>query len=329
MISDRIRIAHGVVLYAIADLCVCRINPADPWIAALRLGLITLFTSVCLYGVALLVGGICSKRTVNVCSFSPVIRNTIQFASILICALLMTYSLFTALPLFTDHHSVRDWRGLVGFQTQVIQKVEGHDIAEHFWRECANHLAFAGERFEQKHDFERALDYYSEYKKLGDAINFPHPIEDDVLGRICDRMRDFKTADFHYTYFNHSVDENCKTDTIVSHAQLLRLFDYVPEEVLLAEFPWAENVAAAKNASALEVGQVYELIPFSKLDDFQRQLLRPAFHSELLSKASGEGYAPELASTSFSPKQAYVIPLERRLLHQLRFSLNPIVTGDK
>ncbi len=284
MRSDRRQIALAVANYAIADLCVCRINPANPWIAALQFGLIALISSVCLYGLALLVHGSFSKRVVSVGSFSPLINKTIQTASSLTCAFLVSYSLCMLLPVYTDHHSMRGWRKFVQFQFQVIECVEGHDNAARFWNKCASHLTDLGAACEREHDFERALDYYSEYKKLGDETNICHVPVDDVLGRVCDLMNDFKTADAHYNYFNHGVDENYKTDKIVSNAQLMRLFEYVPEEILLAEFSWAENVAAEKNASALELGQIYQEIPFSQLDEFQRQLLRPAFHPEMLRK---------------------------------------------
>lgn len=154
-------------------------------------------------------------------------------------------------PVYTDHNLMRGWRKFVQFQFQVIECVEGPAIAERFWNNCASHLTFAAACFGREHDYERALDYYSQYKKLGDKTNIFHYLVDDVLGRVCD------------------------------------------------------------------------------LNDFQRQMLRPAFHSEMWSKPGGECYAPELVSTSVSPKQSYIIPPERRLLYQLRFSQTPIVTGDK
>lgn len=329
MSSDRTQIALSVALYAIADLCVYRINPANPWIAALQLGLIALFSSVCLYGVALLVHGSFSKRVVSVGSFAPAINRTIQIASSLICASLVVYSLFMLLPVYTDHHSLPAWRKLVNFQSKVIECVEGRAIAERFWNNCASHLTFAAVCFEREHDFERALDFYGECKKLGDESNYAHSPVDDVLGRVCDLMKDFTKADAHYSYLNPGVDENYKTDRLVSHAQLLRMFEYVPEEVILAEFPWAENVAAARNESAIELGEIYERIPFSKLDDFQRQLLRPAFHSEMLIKPQGEGYAPELESNAHLYKQGVVTPVSGRLLQQLRLSVTPVVTEGK
>ena len=289
MKTDRGNIALALAYYATADICLIQMNPADPWIAALRIGIIALFSSVCLYGFSLLVHGSFSKRAVSVGSFSPAINKIIQNLSILVCVLLLSYSIESALPFYTDHHSIKGWTSFVNVQTKIIERVEGSDAAAAYWCKCAHYLAGRGASFERKGDFKRALDYYSEYKKLGDDAECARCPVDNVLGRICDLIGDYKTADVHYSFLSPGVDENCKKDTCVSHGQLLRMFRFVPEEILLAEFPWAENVAADKNASAFDVGEIYELVPFSKLDDFQRRLLRPAFHSDMLNSHSAEG----------------------------------------
>ncbi len=52
--TDREQVAMAFAIYSIAGVCLFNIHPVNPWLVALRLGLLTLISGVCVYGVAVL-----------------------------------------------------------------------------------------------------------------------------------------------------------------------------------------------------------------------------------------------------------------------------------
>jgi hypothetical protein len=291
--TDREQVAIAFAIYTIAGVCLFNIHPVNPWLVGLRLGLLTLISGVCVYAVAVLLLGFTSSRTVCVQSFSPLTNRIIGGVASLTCSFMVAYPLYSGLAVSADHHSMNGWRKFANFQAKVIEFVEGRHKAEQFWNKCADHLANQAISFERKQDYERALDYFTEYKKFGDESTFMHLDSDGVLGRVYDEMKDYKKADEHYAFVGAGIDENSTTKTYVCHGKLIRIFQFVPDEILIAEFPWGQHLAEFKDNSALALGQTYEEIDFSQLDDYQRQLLRPAFHPEMLGTYNIEGYPRE------------------------------------
>lgn len=280
--TDREQVAMAFSTYAIAGVCLFNIHPVNPWLIAVRFGLLGLFSGVCVYAVAVLLLGFSSTRAVCVESFSPLTNKIIQCASSLICSILVAYPLYSGLAMTADHHSMNGWRSFANFQTKFVEQMEGAAAAEKFWNRCLDHLAKQAVSFERNHDYKRALDYYTEYQEFGDESTFMHLESQGVLGRVYDEMKDFQKADLHYESDGTAVDENSKTKSLICFGKLIRIFEFVPEEVVVAEFEWGEFLASYKNMSALELGQTFEPIDFSALDDYQRQLLRPVFHPEML-----------------------------------------------
>ncbi len=280
--TDREQVAIAFAIYSIAGVCLFNIHPVNPWLVALRVGLLALFSGVCVYALSVLALGFTSKRAVCVQSFSPLTNRIIGCVASLTCSFLVAYPLYSALAVSVDHHSMNGWRKFANFQTKVIEFVEGRHVAERFWNRCADHLANQAISFERNHEYVRALDYFTEYQKFGDESTFDHLDSEGVLGRIHDEMKNFKEADAHYNFFGSFVDEYSNTKSLVCQGKLIRVFEFVPEEVLISEFPWAEHLAEDRKNSALQLGQTYEEIDFSQLDDYQRKLLRPVFHPEML-----------------------------------------------
>lgn len=291
--TDREQVAMAFSIYAIAGVCLFNIHPVNPWLVVIRVGLLMLFSGVCVYALAVLVLGFASKRAMCVQSFSPLTNRLIGCVASLICSCIVAYPLYSGLAVSADHHSMNGWRSFANFQTKFVELMEGRAAAERFWSKCADHLTNQAISFERKHDYKRALDYFIEYKRFCDESTFTHLGAEGVLGRVYDEMKDFENADAQYDSVESGVDENSKTKSLVCQGKLLRIFAFVPEEVLFAEFPWAKHLASDKNNTVLSLGQTYEEIDFSELDDYQRQLLRPVFHPEMLGTHNIEGYVPE------------------------------------
>ncbi len=334
--TDREQVAMAFAIYSIAGVCLFNIHPVNPWLVALRLGLLTLISGVCVYGAAVLLLGFTSKRAVCVQSFSPLTNRIIGGVASLTCSFMVAYPLYSGLAVSADHHSMNGWRKFANFQTKVIEFVEGRRVAEKFWNKCADHLSNQAISFELKQDYERALDYFAEYKKFGDESTFMHLDADGVLGRLYDEMRDYKKADEHYAWVGADVDENSKTKTYICYGKLMRIFQFVPDKVLIDEFPWAAQLAELKNTSALHLGQTYEEIDFSQLDDYQRQLLRPAFHPELLGTYNIEGYPRErlvrwkpIDATSVDATPVGATPVNGHLMRAMNNSQAPTVVELK
>ncbi|MBA3993459.1 MAG: hypothetical protein C0469_08025 [Cyanobacteria bacterium DS2.3.42] len=325
MRTDRGQVAMALSIYAIAGVCLFNIHPVNPWLVAARVGLLTLLSGVCVYAVGLLFHGFCSKRVVCVQSFSPLTNNIIQCVFSLICSILVAYPLYTALAVTADHRSMNGWRSFANFQTKFVELMEGRAAAERFWNKCLDHLASQAISFERNHDYKRALDYYTEYQEFADESTFVHFDSQGVLGRVYDELKDFKEADAHYDYSGPNIDEYSNTKALVCRGKLIRVFEFVPEKVLTAEFPWAEHLAEDRKNSALQLGQCYEEIDFSELDDYQRQLLRPVFHPEMLVTKGGEGYAPELETNFRQWKRTSATPVAGHLLPALTYSHAPTV----
>ena len=132
MRTDRAQIAFSFIAYAAASLCLIFIHPANLWVAVVRVGLITLFSAVCIYALALLVHGSFSKRVVCVATFSPLTHQVIGLAATLLCVLLLMYSMYARVPCYTEHHGMPWWPKFINCQTRVIELVEGRAVAERF-----------------------------------------------------------------------------------------------------------------------------------------------------------------------------------------------------
>ncbi len=327
--TERTHIALASCIYGISALCLLKISPIDPLVSGLRVGLLTLLTAVCIYAMALLIHGGFSKRVVCVGSFGPLTEKVIQGAASIICATVVTYAWCSFAPRHTDHHSFNGWTNFVNFQTKVIQRVEGNEAAQRFWDSCANHIGDIGAFFEQKHDYEKALEFYTEYKRLGDGAPLVAPFAEGVLGRICDELNDYKAADAHYDVLFPGVDENYKNTASVCQGKLLRILQFAPEEVVTSEFPWAEILIRERGKSAIVNGSSFIQIDFAELDDYQRELLRPVFHPEMLRAHTGEGYAPELEGTSLRRKHRHPTPVAGSLFCRLTVPGTTVIRDSK
>lgn len=329
MRTDRAQIAFSFIMYAAAGLCLFLIHPANLWVAAVRGGLITLFSAVCIYAFALLVHGSFSKRVVCVATFSPLTHQIIGWVATLICVFLVMYSMYARVPCYTEHHGMPWWPKFINFQAAVIERVEGKAVAERFWNGYADYIAGLAASYERKQKFKRALEYYGQYKDLGDGWPYASLYCEGVIGRVYDELKDFEAADAHYDLLYPKVNENSKSVECVCQAKLLRIFQFVPSEIVRAEFPWAEILLKEKDKPALELGSQFIQIDFAELDDYQRQLLRPVFHPEMLIENTGEGYAPELEARRHKWRPAPETSVAGHLLRQLELSSTPIVRDSK
>ncbi len=282
--SDRGTVVGLTLIYAVSTISLIQIHPINPWLAGLRVGLLLLFSSVCLYALFLVKRdglaklAICSPAQ----SFSPMTIRIIGLLVSAVCGFVLAYPIISALPMITDHHSLNGWRETVKFQTTLIEKLEGKPAAERYWKRCFSHIFESAGNYEHRGNLVKALDYYSECKDLQDESDFSGTDVANAIGLICDRLNEFDIADLHYFHTGDILDEFSTGIHLISNARMLRILRFVPEEIVVEEFNWGRDIANMRDLDSCDVAQHYSIIDMTKMDDYQRELIRPIFHPQIL-----------------------------------------------
>lgn len=275
---DRGRVVFSTLVYATALASLVFIKPENFWFATvykvLVLSLVLLFSA----GVAVLVFGAESNRFLNNFSFRPTLNRAIYGASMAACGCIMVYVLMSLLPLVAYHRT--EWKKYVAFQCEVVEAVEGHKAAERFWNRCHRRLGQIAVNAETDGNLARAFDFYKQYESMSSLSPYEHVACGGALGRILDKSKNYVAANAEYEKTEGTADENSGAKVFISHARLIRMFTFVPEKVATREFPFMDCVAWQKEDSALSVGESYQEVDLSKLNDYQKRLMHCVFHPD-------------------------------------------------
>ena len=275
---DRGRVVFSTLVYATALASLVFIKPENFWFATVYKILVFSFVLLFSAGVAVLVFGAESNKFLKNCSFRPKLNRAIHGASMAACGCIMVYVLMSLLPMLAYHRT--EWKKYVDFQCEVVKAVEGHKAAERFWNRCHRRLGQIAVNAETDGNLTRAFDFYKQYESMSSLSQYEHVACGGALGRILDKSKNYIAANAEYEKTEGTADENSGVKLFISHARLIRMFTFVPEKAATREFPFMDCVAWQKEDSALSVGESYQEVDLSKLNDYQKRLMHCVFHPE-------------------------------------------------
>lgn len=231
------------------------VHPIDPYINALRI--VTML--VCVNLLSKILTKIATQKRRNLLPLAVMFQSSFprSFSELLLTLLAVPVLAYVGagdLLTFLDANCTNYYEITVMRYANVVHSFEGEKSRNNFLERCASRQARYGAASEARNKFAAAYKQYYAYVMLRRITEDDNNYGCAVLGRICDRLEDFNSADYYYSIFEKerakTIGKNLQNQKVVAAARVRRLLQFVPKHKLLEQYPEMAYVLKDENLPA-------------------------------------------------------------------------------
>lgn len=231
------------------------VQPIDPYINALRI--VTML--VCVNLLSKILTKIATQKRRNLLPLAVMFQSSFprSFSELLLTLLAVPVLAYVGagdLLTFLDANCTNYYEITVMRYANVVHSFEGEKSRNNFLERCASRQARYGAASEARNKFAAAYKQYYAYVMLRRITERDGNYGSAVLGRICDRLEDFNSADYYYSIFEKerakTIGKNLQNQKVVAAARVRRLLQFVPKHKLLEQYPEMAYVLKDENLPA-------------------------------------------------------------------------------